>query len=109
MRYISNKLSLTTDTYPDYESAVSVILDSFAITKEKVDEEHYRRKMNFLLRKRINNRRWFLKKKLNDEAVTVHAEEMRASKRAKITEMKTEEDSHSSESKATHDSFDTPE
>merc|ERR1712037_1064810 len=83
--------------------------------KGKVDEEHYRRKMNFLLRKRINNRRWFLnpsrgarknpsrwvKKKLNDEAVAVHAEEVRASKRAKITEMQTEEDSHSSESKAT--------
>ncbi|CAG5111387.1 Oidioi.mRNA.OKI2018_I69.chr2.g5703.t1.cds [Oikopleura dioica] len=103
MRYISNKLSLTTDTYPDYESAVSLILDSFAITKDKVDEESYRRKMNFLLRKRINNRRWFLKKKLNDENSN---EEDRASKR-----MKTEVDinSHSSESKATNDSFDSPE
>ena len=63
----------------------------------------------YLKRKRINNRRWFLKKKLNDEAVAVHAEEVRASKRAKITETQTEEDSHSSESKATHDSFDSPE
>ena len=63
----------------------------------------------YLKRKRINNRRWFLKKKLNDEAVAVHAEEVRASKRAKITEMQTEEDSHSSESKATNDSFDSPE
>ena len=65
------------DTYPDYESAVSVILDSFAITKGKVDEEHYRRKMNFLLRLVFSFEFFFIlfKKKADKQSTLVSKEE----------------------------------
>jgi hypothetical protein len=63
MREVSSKMNLTDCANPNYEDAVSVLLDSFEITAPYVNAPEYRRKMNFLLRKRINNRRWFLRKK----------------------------------------------
>jgi hypothetical protein len=68
MREVSSKMNLTDCTNPNYEDAVSVLLDSFEITAPYVNAPDYRRKMNFLLRKRINNRRWFLRKKAKGAA-----------------------------------------
>jgi len=68
MREVSSKMNLTDCTNPNYEDAVSVLLDSFEITAPYVNASDYRRKMNFLLRKRINNRRWFLRKKAKGAA-----------------------------------------
>ena len=64
MRYVSNKLNLTQvgnnkherkkrliqSSTPDYESAVTILLDSFEITRSHVWDDDFRRKMNFLLR-----------------------------------------------------------
>lgn len=74
MREVSSKMNLTDCTNPNYEDAVSVLLDSFEITAPYVNASDYRRKMNFLLRKRINNRRWFLRKKAKGAAQ--HEDEM---------------------------------
>merc|ERR1719245_2507279 len=76
MREVSSKMNLTDCTNPNYEDAVSVLLDSFEITAPYVNASDYRRKMNFLLRKRINNRRWFLRKKAKGAAQ--HDEDMDA-------------------------------
>jgi hypothetical protein len=78
MREVSSKMNLTDCTNPNYEDAVSVLLDSFEITAPYVNASDYRRKMNFLLRKRINNRRWFLRKKAKGAAQ--HEDEMESIK-----------------------------
>ena len=50
MRYVSNQLNLTQAINPDYESAVTILLDTFEATRPYVFDEEYRRKMNYLLR-----------------------------------------------------------
>jgi len=98
MREVSSKMNLTDCTNPNYEDAVSVLLDSFEITAPYVNASDYRRKMNFLLRKRINNRRWFLRKKAKGAAQ--HEDEME-SVTAKQTECNNTY-SHQQQSPVTH-------
>ena len=50
MRYVSNQLNLTQALNPDYESAVTILLDTFEATRQHTFDEEYRRKMNYLLR-----------------------------------------------------------